>query len=526
MKINELSKEDLNYIKSTYYNKDLTWDERMSELMGFFGKSERTVRKILVDIGLKEKTVEDSIQYKSAKEKKINKKKKRFLVTWAQNNTSVFQPLLTNMEAYAKFLDAEILVICGRYSNFNQKPGVNTEESWDPKLEKYLCANEIHIHKYLTVMGDVKISATSTSPLNGMHGMSKENSCIFGSPKSQLEMVPTLNGYKPKMMLTTGSITQKNYSDSRIGKLSSFNHQYSFCSCECDNNEIFHARQVVANEEDGSFNDLYFNVKDSKVTKNKEIEAIIFGDLHYGNHDEKVLTNTFSLLDKLKPNHVVLHDVMDTYSVSHHNQDNPYKQYALEVSGNNSLENELRNLFEGLKRFEKFKNVLIVRSNHDVHLDKFLQNDWRKLPTGKNSLLYMELAQMLLKQYASDNVIGIIPELINKKFPKFKTLKYSDSYVIKNWEVAAHGDVGSGGARPSAATFLKLNKKIITAHTHSPKKKDGLMTVGTSTKLKLDYNSNGGSSSWLNSHALVFNDGKSQLIHFIGKNKEFTNLKY
>ena len=37
-----------------YSNKDLTWDERMKNLMEYFGKSERTVRKWLVALGIKQ----------------------------------------------------------------------------------------------------------------------------------------------------------------------------------------------------------------------------------------------------------------------------------------------------------------------------------------------------------------------------------------------------------------------------------------------------------------------------------------
>ncbi len=498
MDIKKLTQKNLDYIKSVYNNKDLTWDERMKLLMKAFGKSERTVRKYLVELGFKDKNreIEESEQFKIAKEKEHDKKKKRFLISWAQNNTNIDESLLKNMEVYAKEINGEIIIIAGRYSNQTQTLDRDVKESWDPKLDKYLCASQINIHPFLSVMGDVKIQATAVSPFTGLHGLSKENSCIFGSPKSQLEMIPVLNGCKPKMMLTTGSVTVKNYTQTKLGKVSDFNHQMGFITCELKDNNIFYIRQIVANEA-GSFDDLFYHVENGKITKNKEIEAAVLGDLHYGQHDEKVLNNTFKLLDKLKPKHILLHDVFDNTATSHHSQGDPYKQFALEKSGLNNLENELRNLMDGLKKFEKFENVVIVRSNHDVHLDKFLQNDWRKLPTSKNSMIYMELACMLLQQHANGNVIGVIPELINRKFPKFKTLGYNDSYVVCNWELACHGDLGISGTRPTPNSFLKLNKKMITAHTHTPKKKDGLMVVGTLTKLRLSYNL--GASSWLNS---------------------------
>ena len=107
-------------------------------------------------------------------------------------------------------------------------------------------------------------------------------------------------------------------------------------------------------------------------------------------------------------------------------------------------------MMDGLKAFEKFKNVVIVRSNHDDFLDRWLKNeDWKKQPTFKNSRLYMQLSDMLLEQYGTNpyKIAGVIPALINQKFPKFKTLGRSASYQVKGgWELGQHGDVGANGS--------------------------------------------------------------------------------
>jgi hypothetical protein len=47
MKFKDLSENDIEYAKSVYINKELTWDDRMLTLMKFFGRSERTVRKYI-----------------------------------------------------------------------------------------------------------------------------------------------------------------------------------------------------------------------------------------------------------------------------------------------------------------------------------------------------------------------------------------------------------------------------------------------------------------------------------------------
>jgi hypothetical protein len=230
------------------------------------------------------------------------------------------------------------------------------------------------------------------------------------------------------------------------------------------------------------------------------------------------------MLTQLKPKHVILHDVFDGNSISHHEMKDPFVQYAKEIHGTNSVEKEINSMLDGLKSFEKFDNVVIVRSNHDDFLDRWLKNeDWKKQPTSKNSLAYMEYSALLLKQYAKDrhNVKGIIPELINQKYPKFITLGRNASYKVRNWELGQHGDVGSNGSRGSLLQFRRLNTKIVVGHYHSPGRKDGALAVGTSTKMRVGYNI--GPSSWLQSHVIIHKDGKAQHINFI--NGEYTTLK-
>jgi len=75
---------------------------------------------------------------------------------------------------------------------------------------------------------------------------------------------------------------------------------------------------------------------------------------------------------------------------------------------------------------------------------------------------------MLLKQYAKGEVKGVIPEVINQRFPNFITLNRNASYIVKNWELGQHGDVGSNGSRGSFLQYRKLYTKIVVGHDNSP----------------------------------------------------------
>tara|TARA_R110002050_G_scaffold131289_2_gene253061 strand:+ start:1930 stop:3618 length:1689 start_codon:yes stop_codon:yes gene_type:complete len=553
MKFKEMTKEEKETFTKIYKDKNLSWDERMQLLMELTGKSERTVRKWASEkLKISEKSEVKSPLLIKAEKREFDKSKKRFIVTWAQNDTPIHKKFFLNMQAFAHEHKADIHVIAGRYKNPTSVFTDKDHENWHPDVLPYLDAARHDLHKYVSIMSDVKIQPTAVNPMTGLQGMSGINTCVFGHPKMQMEMIPVLEDSKPKMMLTTGACTVSNYTDSKAGKKGEFHHQLGFVIIEIKDDETFYVRQVTA-DDDGNFSDLFYDVTFEgvnmaikfdnpmeksnwitehcgdkplkpvgtvKITKKKKVEACILGDLHYGHHDQEVLDETHEFMGKLKPKNVILHDVFDGYSISHHTMKNPFIQYGKEMNGTNDLKKEVDELMFGLKKFKKYKNVIIVRSNHDDFLDRWLiDGDWKKQPTHKNSPLYMEYSSILLRQHAEtpENVLGVIPELITRKFPKFKTLGRKDSYRILDWEVGQHGDKGSNGSRGSLVQFRKLNTKIIVGHYHSPGRKDGALAVGTTTKMRVGYNQ--GPSSWLQSHVIIHQNGKVQHVNFIRDNE-------
>lgn len=206
------------------------------------------------------------------------------------------------------------------------------------------------------------------------------------------------------------------------------------------------------------------------------------------------------------------------YQINPHEIKDPFIQYSRELDGTNSVKDEVESMLEGLEDFDSHDyNTVIVRSNHDDFLDRWLKNvDWRKSNTLKNSLEYMNYSALLL----SNKTESVIPYLIKERFPNFITLSRNDSYIVKDWELAQHGDIGANGSKGSISQYRNLNTKIIVGHYHSPNRKDGALAVGTSTKLRVNYNI--GPSSWLQSHVIIHQDGKAQHLNFT--NGEFTTL--
>jgi hypothetical protein len=523
MKFENLTKEQVASAKKIYTDKDLRWDDRMKELMTYFGKSERTVRNWCVKLGFKEKIDIEPKVLEKAKVKKHDKTKKKFLITSAQNATPVHKAFFANLQAYAKHIDAELLVIPYRYHNPTSMWSDNDkkEDWWATEVMEFLTLNRHNLNNRIAVLSDIKVQPTASTPLNGLEGMTGDHCSVVGHPRMELKTVPVLDDSKPKIMFTTGACTKFNYISSKAGKKAEFHHSLGCAIVEIKDEDNFFFRQISATNT-GEFIDLFFHVKNGEVTKENTVEALIMGDIHVANCDKRVTDITFdNLVKKIIPKTIFIHDIIDSQSVSHHNLKDPFKLHQQEIDGTNSLQKEIDDMINWLKKVEKF-NVYIVKSNHDTHIDQFLRaTDWRKMSTLKNALPYMEYSTATLKGNAPN---GIVPYVINKHYPKFKCLTLTDNIVIKGWVCSVHGHLGASGSRGSLAQYSRLSSKSVTGHSHTIGRVGGAVSVGTSTHLRLDYNQ--GHSAWINSHGIINKLGKFQHIVFFntGKELEYTTL--
>lgn len=524
MKFKDLTPKQIEEAKVTYKDKTIKWDIRMGKLIKLFGVNERNVRRWCIKLGFKEKLDIETKDLKKAKTKKHNKAKKIFLIASAQSATPVHTELFDGMELLAEKYNAEILIIPFRYHNATSMFSKVSEENdwWDKRVIPYLTLNRHALNKSISILSDIKIQPTNSNPLQGLEGMTGEHSSVVGHPRMELRSIPVMEGSPPKILFTTGACTHENYIDSLVGKKGEFHHSLGFAVVEIKDNDTFFFRQVSANSK-GEFIDLDNFVSNGKITKEKTVEAVILGDIHVDDCDPRVTDVTLNdLFKRLHPNKVFIHDIISSNSISHHNINNPFILHEQEMNGKNSLKQEVDDMIVWLKPFEKY-NVYIVKSNHDEHIDKFLQTtDWRKMASFKNAIQYMEYSTAILKGDAPN---GVVPYIINKAYPKFKCLGHNDNVTVKGWLLSMHGHIGSSGSRGSLAQYSRLATKNVTGHSHSIGRKGGAVSVGTSTHLRISYNK--GASSWVNAHGIVNRLGKFQHIVFFHTKDglEYTTLK-
>lgn len=456
---------------------------------------------------------------------------KVYLITSAQNATPIHTGFLKSCLKFCEHRNAELLVIPYRYKNPTSLWTSNnlTEEWWADSIAKYIVDYRLRLANNLVVMGEIKIQPTASDPLSGFEGFSGIDSIIVGHPKVRLKSVATIDG-NPKLLLSTGSITLENYTDSKIGHKAKFHHTLAATVVEIDeDNEIFHIRQVHGSSGDGSFYDLNNYYHQNGYTTNNRIEALITGDTHAEFIDPDVEYATYrapdSIVNTLKPKKIILHDVLDFYRRNHHTRNSDYLNFGKHKFAKSNVQEELQNTADFIDRISKpDQEIIIVKSNHDEAFDRWLAEVDPKIdPENAELYYYMKYHQYKSVKQTSTGFEAFDPfkfwchnpesgrGLINKSSTKF--LKRDESYKICGVEVGMHGDVGINGARGDIKGLSKLSDKIIVGHSHTPAIFEGVYMVGLSARKNLEYKR--GFSSWLHSHAILYPNGKKSLVHII-----------
>jgi len=432
-------------------------------------------------------------------------KNKRFVITTAIAGSKVWTNALRSLENYCKVKKAQLLII---------PQGITKNDtSFDKSISKYIMTEEYQLNKSITV-SLLPIRPTTTQPLVGLNRFTK-HSTIFGSPKLFMKPIPTSNYKIPKVIMTTGCITRPYYSNTKVGRMAEQDHTYSAVVVEIEDNKRYHFRQLVMNEM-GEFTDLGIKYG-SKGTKVNHAIGLVLGDIHVGSVCPQVINATNEMRALLQPKQLIFHDVMDSFSINHHHENDSIIKANKAETGENNLKNEYEAvadfLYETMNyKYNKVEKGIIVESNHDEAVDRYIK-EGRYINDPINLRISSKLAAEMLDGKKPLEAYITKYSKYADKLNNLVFLDVDDDYYVTDVQVAQHGHIGSNGARGSIKSQEMGAKKSIVAHSHSPEIFHNVYRVGTSTYLKLEYNK--GFSSWLNSHCAIYSDGTRQIINII-----------
>lgn len=453
---------------------------------------------------------------------------KRLVITSAQNATPVNIEFLDSLKGYCRSNNAELIVIPYRYKNPTStwSKAMEDEDWWDREVTPYLYNQRKKLCANLVLLADIKTQPTAVSPLTGFEGITHGESGIVGHPKMQMRVIPTPSHALPKIMHTTGSVTVKNYSDTKAGKKGEFHHVFGALVVEVVGKK-FHLRQINACA-DGSFIDWDREYTPTGYSMASSALALVMGDTHFRFIDPEVKEATFGsngIIAQLKPAHLVWHDLLDGYSRNHHHTGNVFIEMSkrraakpLHLVGN-EVQETISFLEEQTERFGV--TSVVVPSNHDDFLRQWIVNeDWRQDPD--NAEFYLQTALAMCRSVSSgpggSECVNPFTYWIQQMTDGYltgaiKCLGLDESFALAGVELGMHGHRGPNGARGSIKSFSTIGVKNITGHSHTPGIEGGAYKTGTSTALRLEYTE--GPSSWLQSHVVLYSNGKRAIINII-----------
>ncbi|MBM3261128.1 IS1 family transposase [Candidatus Kaiserbacteria bacterium] len=447
---------------------------------------------------------------------------KRYIITAAQNATPIHKPTWATLLQCAKYYDAEIVVIPGRYKNPTSlwsKKNMN-DEWWDKALQDYLYSGWFELNERLVIVGDCKVEWASRNPLSGMDALTEDMSGIVGHGMREMRSIPTPQYKHPKIMYTTGTCTVANYTDTKRGRIARPRHCLGALLVEVDGKTFF-ARQLDANK-NGSFIDLDMEFTPDEVRPAKRALGLCMGDIHRRWILPAVVRATFTAPDSMvkltNPENLFWHDTIDGHARNHHHEGNWVIRYGKWKFGIESVRTEIEEAINFVNQHTTAdRKSFIVPSNHDKVIDKWLNRvDFRNDPVNIDH--YLDSAKKTKDSVRlteggityNDPFISFGRTLANKNV---LFLEEGESKVLARVDYGFHGDKGPGGSRGTTANLSRMGVKVSKGHNHTAEIINGCYSVGKSTGM-LEYEK-GAPSAHTNSHILQYANGKRTIITII-----------
>lgn len=454
-----------------------------------------------------------------------------FIFTGAQNDAEVDLPFWENLQAYASFRDADIIVGPGTYETQWWSENNSAVRAYAPEIEQYLCFGQMKIGENFVFCGEMNMLPTANRPISDLTTYTQGRWGVFPHSKIQLKSVPSLDpAQQAHQVMTTGLVTKPKIIPRKAGIKSIATHQLAAVLVEFDHDGDLFCRHLVA-DQDGSFQDLEFFVKDGEVTIDEELDGLVMADLHTDKEDRKNFDATFrapdSITRTLKFRKAFAHDIFDNYRRNHHNVHDNAHSYEVAYRGRESVADEIRGVIDVVIQILKTTNLVIVEANHDIALERYVR-EGRYRNDGINIRLGLQLedAYLAWRERVANAVAAGDPvesfSLLEHAFyliARRECLHFSPdqlewvhdgySYVLNGVECGNHGFRGANGARGTVSGFAALGRKMNIGDKHSPEIMDGVYVSGV-MNLRQGYNK--GPSGWAVTHTFQYKNGKRTLV--------------
>lgn len=476
---------------------------------------------------------------------------KGLIITSAQFGATLNARVWEAFKRYAEYLGYELVVLPIKYGPIKTVYQKELDKrvltsTFDERLMGHMLFEDTLLADGMVNLNTMRLRPTLMSFISAAIGQRGYNtSQIFAAPKLELMHLPRLMHDYPKAVMTTGAVTNPNYSvdnlgqQDRTGAIAAAEHTYAAIILEFSGRKTFHYRQLLSTAT-GEFYDIdpvrggaLFVTPEKVEHRPNGVDTAYLGDYHSGKTHPLVREVTFGdggMLQKLQPKNVILGDIFDGDSISHWDQSSASRTAYKGVMGTNSVKAELTFMLSELRwmhqQLPKTK-LHAIASNHNEFLLRYMENKWW-VDEPQNiafcAQMFSELQEALVARSPESHDILVQDPInfwIDRHAPFVKTHARQDVLMLpagrdsKNINCSFHGDVGPGGQRSATLkSYRQWNQWVIVGHSHSAAILGPVWRVGTCTHLTEHY-VNGPRTPWTHTHALIYSNGQRQLINII-----------
>lgn len=446
----------------------------------------------------------------------------RWLLTAAQDDTDVHQAFWSNLQAYAQYIGAKILVGGFTYQTMRHTDRMTLTKTYRRELHDFLRFDPIDLGPAL-FCAEMNTLPTAVRPLSGLLTYSRGRDAVFPHAKLAYQTVPQMPGEYVPSLMTTGAVTVPNYIQKKAGQKAKFHHVLGATLVEVDETQNVWCRQIHATQ-NGAFQDLDAKVADGRVTRGHRVKAIVYGDVHLPSLEQVVFENVWGLnrdamLEALRPEYQFFHDLLSFEFYSRHVQGDPIHRAKMVFSGQSSMQGHVSEGVDFLRlTLREWCRSVEVYSNHPDRLRQWAVKTCERTDVENSMFWHACNIAMLEAEKNQDSDFDLYRWAMRKADPdtmaQIEFVPKGGSFKIcqehGGIEHGLHGDEGPNGSRGSAQALARMGAKVTIGDKHSPEILDGVYVAGMTGDLDQGYNT--GPSSWRRAHVVTYENGKRTIV--------------
>jgi hypothetical protein len=447
-----------------------------------------------------------------------------FFVTSAVNNCRGSEAIRA-MEHWKA--ETQGTVVCNPVQYENRKPAdpdteLDGDMWWAQELRDYMIEQEIRPHPSISLM-TTKAAGTSANPVPArMNGLTKDRHAVFGHPQLTMRTVAAPHLPRPKIMYSSGAMTDPRYSDTITGDMANHHHSVGGVIVEIRGDRV-HMREVVWDGE--CFIDVDKRYGVDGITKADRAEALVPGDVHSGYDDPAVeqavfASNGWSLMDVTRPRRTIIHDGFNATACGQH-ENSPLHQALRWQSQTSNVQEELAEYGYLIERLiPDWTELYFPYDNHGDMGARWLHKPEHAIEPENLPFWWRTKADVVDAAAESEDFVNVLQLMMEAVCPNVAARATflspyfpAGSLRIKGVELGLHGDKASNGARGGAAALSKLATRLIAGHVHSPIILQGVYLAGIAALYQHGYNR--GPSGWMQTMVGLLANGRRQMYHIV-----------